>query len=63
MKRIDIVAVLIQLAGRIQAKRVAKLKAREEALKATIAFATKALTETQRKRTDAQIRSLGIPAK
>lgn len=50
MARFDIVEALVVLAGKLQARRVARLKAKEAALVATIQFAAKALTETQRQR-------------
>lgn len=59
MKNFDLVTALIALAGKIQAKRVARLKAREAALTATIDAASKALVATQRERIEAQNRKVG----
>lgn len=59
MKRFDIVTQLIALAGRIQAKRVERLKRREVALKAAIDAATRGLVETQRQRKAAESRTIG----
>ena len=59
MKKFDLVTALIALAGKIQAKRVARLKAREAALTAAIGAASKALVATQRERIEAQNRKVG----
>lgn len=50
MARFGIVEALVVLAGKLQARRVARLKAKEAALKATIEFATTALVATQKER-------------
>lgn len=59
MAKFDIVTKLIELAGRIQARRVARLKAREEALRVSIDFACKALTATTKSRQEAEKRKIG----
>ena len=60
MRKFDIVTALLVLAGRIQARRVEKLKAREVALKATIVAAQEALTATQNERVNAHVRQLTL---
>lgn len=57
MRNFDIVQALITLAGKLQARRIARLKAREVALVAAIDAATKGLVATQRERQDQEVRS------
>ncbi|CBZ41998.1 virion structural protein [Pseudomonas phage phi15] len=56
LRNFDIVTALVVLAGKIQQRRVEKLKDREAALKATIKFATEALIDAERDRQSAQQR-------
>ncbi|BAO20692.1 hypothetical protein X917_gp26 [Pseudomonas phage PPpW-4] len=60
MSKFCIVEALIVLAGKIQARRVARLKAKEEALKATIKYATEALIETQKERVNAYVKQVRV---
>lgn len=58
MARFDIVEALVVLAGKLQARRVARLKRREAALKAAIIARCKALTATQKERQTEQAHKL-----
>lgn len=58
MRKFDIVEALVVLAGKLQARRVARLKAKEAALIATIEFATTALVATQKERQTEQAHKL-----
>lgn len=59
MRNFDIVTKLIELAGKIQARRVARLKAREANLMVAIDSACKALTATVKDRQEAEKRKIG----
>ncbi|QNJ57281.1 hypothetical protein Stalingrad_26 [Pseudomonas phage Stalingrad] len=59
LRNFDIVTALVVLAGRIQAKRIERLKAREVALRLAIDSACAALTTTQRDRLKAEQRKIG----
>lgn len=50
LRNFDLVQALLAAAGHVHAKRLARLKAREDALKATINAACAALVETQKVR-------------
>ena len=58
LRNFDLVQALLDAAGRLQAKRVARLRAREAALTATIRAASEALVDTQKARIDEQYRDL-----
>lgn len=58
LRNFDLVQALLAAAGRLQAKRVARLRAREAALTATIRAASEALVDTQKARIDEQYRDL-----
>lgn len=60
MKRFDIVTALLVLAGKLQARRVARAKARVVALNASIAAACAALPEAQKAVNEQATRHLGI---
>lgn len=63
LRNFDLVQALLAAAGRLQAKRIAKLKAREAALTATIDAACKALTATSSARIKEQYRNLTVVVK
>lgn len=48
--KFDLIQALLTIAGKLQARKVAKLRAREAALRAAINAATIGLTETARER-------------
>lgn len=63
LRNFDLVQALLAAAGRLQAKRIAKLKAREAALTATIRAASEALVDTQKARIDEQYKDLRVVVK
>lgn len=63
LRNFDLVQALLAAAGRLQAKRVARLRAREAALTATIRAASEALVGTQKARIDEQYRDLRVVVK
>ena len=63
LRNFDLVQALLDAAGRLQAKRVARLRAREAALTATIRAASEALVDTQKARIDEQYRDLRVVVK
>ncbi|AWH14701.1 hypothetical protein [Pseudomonas phage 71PfluR64PP] len=63
LRNFDLVQALLAAAGRLQAKRVARLRAREAALTATIRAASEALVDTQKARIDEQYRDLRVIVK
>lgn len=63
LRNFDLVQALLAAAGRLQAKRVARLRAREAALTATIRAASEALVDTQKARIDEQYRDLTVKVK
>lgn len=63
LRNFDLVQALLAAAGRVHAKRLARLKAREAALKETINAATVALVATQKDRIDHQYADLRVVVK
>ncbi|WYW00657.1 hypothetical protein Vasula_00020 [Pseudomonas phage vB_PpuP-Vasula] len=63
LRNFDLVQALLAAAARVQAKRLAKLRAREAALRATISAASEALIETQRVRIEEQYKDLRVVVK
>ncbi len=63
LRNFDLVQALLAAAGRLQAKRVARLRAREAALTATIRAASEALVDPQKARIDEQYRDLRVIVK
>lgn len=63
LRNFDLVQAMLAAAGRLQAKRIAKLRAREAALTATIRAASEALVETQKNRIDEQYKDLRVVVK
>lgn len=63
LRNFDLVQALLAAAGRLQAKRIAKLRAREAALTATIRASSEALVETQKVRIDEQYKDLRVVVK
>lgn len=63
LRNFDLVQALLAAAGRLQAKRIAKLRAREAALTATIRAASEALVDTQKARIDEQYKDLRVVVK
>ncbi|WYV99878.1 hypothetical protein Maksa_00021 [Pseudomonas phage vB_PpuP-Maksa] len=63
LRNFDLVQALLAAAGRVHAKRLARLKAREEALKETIRAASVALVDTQKVRIDHQYADLRVVVK
>lgn len=63
LRNFDLVQALMAAAGRVHAKRVAKLKSREAALKEIIRASSEALCATQKVRIAEQYRELRVEVK
>lgn len=63
LRNFDLVQALMAAAGRVHAKRVAKLKAREAALTEIIRASSEALSATQKVRIAEQYRDLRVEVK
>lgn len=63
MRNFDLIQALLSLAGKLQARRVARALRREANLKAAIAASTKGYQEAVKARIDEQYRDLTVKVK